>query len=259
MMMGKQSDAFSNKTFIITGGASGIGLATARLLQNHGANVVLWDQNETQLTMLQTEMECHTVTVDVADVESVRAAIASTINVYGDIHGMIHSAGILRSGTFEDLDIETHRRTIEVNLIGTVVVSHAILPYLQKSQGSLVFLGSVSGVYGPPEYAAYGASKAGVLNFAQAMRIEQRRHKVHIGIVSPHSVDSPMLDEHNRQATFVRKFGLVHTPEQVASSIIKGIQRRRFMIFPNYKPRAVFWLSRYCHFASHQIMSYFWR
>lgn len=246
---------FEGKTYLITGGASGIGLATAKRLRERGANLILWDTNGGLLAQVAAPLEATIAVVDVTLEEDVRLAL----NSVSTLHGAIHAAGVLRSGLFETIDLHTHARIVETNLIGTLMVAHRTLALLQATQGSLVLLSSISGVYGTPEYASYAASKAGVLNFAQALRIEQAKHRLHIGVVMPHSVDTPMLDEANRQARFVQRFGMVHTADEVAQAIVRGIERRRFLILPGLKPKGIYWLSRYMSFASHRLMSYFWR
>lgn len=243
------------KTYLITGGASGIGLATAQRLRERGANLILWDTNGDLLAQVAAPLGATIAVVDVASEDEVRLALASVPT----LHGVIHAAGILRSGEFERIDLHTHRRMVQTNLIGTLVVSHAVLPLLQATGGSLVLMASISAVYGAPEYASYGATKAGVLNFAQALRIEQARHKLHIGVVLPHSVDTPMLDAVNRQAKFVQRFGMIHTADDVARAIVRGMECRRFLILPGLRPKGIYWLSRYMSFASHWIMSFFWR
>jgi short-subunit dehydrogenase len=120
-------------------------------------------------------------------------------------------------------------------------------------------MGSGSSYYGTPEFNTYGAAKAGVLNLAQALRIEVENSGVHVAVVNPLFVKSPMLDERNRRARYVRRFGMTHTPEQVARSIVRGIERRQFLIFPSLRPRINYLLTRQLHWLAHPIMRFFWR
>ncbi|MCQ3929251.1 MAG: short-chain dehydrogenase [Chloroflexi bacterium] len=252
---------FSGKNYLITGAASGIGLATARLLKQHGAVLVLWDFNAGALEQTAQELQCHFKVVDVAQPDAVQAGFAEAISQVGRLDGVIHSAGILRTGPFESLDIDTHRRTIEIDLFGAVAVAYAALPYLKQSHGSLIFLGSGSAFWGTAEFNSYGAAKAGVLNLAQALRTELAGTGVHVGVVNPLFVGSPMLDETNRQAKYIRRFGIVHTPEQVAEAILKGLDKRRFMIWPSpiLKTRGMYWATRHLHFAAPLLMRLLWR
>ena len=149
---------------------------------------------------------------------------------------------------------------MEVNLFGSMLIAHRVLLYLRSTRGSLILMYSVSAFYGPPEYASYGASKACVLTFAQALRIELAATGIHIGVVSPHSVDTPMLDERNRRSPFVQRFGTPHTAEEVAEAILRGVECRQFMIWPGRQPRLIFWLSHFLNPPlSHQVILRLWQ
>jgi len=239
---------FRDKGFIVTGGASGIGLATARLLKANGAKLVLWDQNAEALTKAADELGAKAFPLDISRPENVETAMRESLSPLGGLHGVVHAAGILRAGTFDQIDIHEQRRMIEVNLIGTLNIAHAVLPHLSQSRGSLVMLASSSAFYGPPEYAAYGASKAGILSIAQSLRIELAGSGVHIGVVSPLFVKTPMIDGYNGNTRLIRSrspFFDLRPPEFIAPYILNGIARRQFMIFPGWRTRLLYWMSRY--------------
>lgn len=239
---------FTDKGFIVTGAASGIGLATARLLKANGAQLMLWDQNTDALTKSADELGAKAFPLDISRPENVETAMSESLAYLGSLHGVIHAAGILRAGMFHQIDLAEQRRMIEVNLIGTLNITHAALPHLTQSRGSLVMLASSSAFYGPPEYVAYGASKAGVLSLAQSLRIELAGSGVHIGVVSPLFVKTPMIDGYNGDTHLIRSrspFFDLRPPEAIAPYILKGITRRQFMIFPGWRTRLLYWMSRY--------------
>jgi short-subunit dehydrogenase len=247
---------FKNQRFIITGAASGIGLSVARRLKAEGAWLALWDANAEGLRALAPELGAARSTVDVTQLEAVRSALAEAKALLGGIDGMFHAAGILNAGLFEQVEVEAHRQVAEVNLFGTINVAHAVLPCLRQSRGSLVLMASSSAFYGPPEYAVYGATKAGVLNFAQALRAELSGSGVHVGVVSPLFVATPMLRGYNGQTRLIRSRSFLfstHTPDFVAARILDGIARRRFMILPGWRERALFQTSRYLSFMMHPL------
>lgn len=247
---------FANQNFIVTGAASGIGLATARLLHQRGARLALWDRNAEALEQAARELDAQAMCVDITQSSEVETAVNQSRDTLGALHGVVHSAGVLRAATFHDAPLEAHRRTIEVNLIGTINVAYATLPLLKESRGSLVLLASTAAFYGPPEYTSYGASKAGVLNFAQALRVELAGTGVYVGVVCPLFVSSPMLTGYNGNTRLFRSRSPlldVRPPEAVASAILDGIARRRFMIWPGWKPRLIFWLSRYASAVGHPL------
>lgn len=249
-------DAFAGQGYIVTGAASGIGLATARLLKARGARLALWDQNAPALATAAEALEAHACPVDVTDGAAVQAAADESVARLGGLRGVVHAAGILRAGLFEDVSLEAHRQTVEVNLIGTLNVAYATLPHLKAARGSLALVASTASLAGPPEYAAYGASKAGVLSLAQSLRVELAADGVHVGVVCPLFVQTPMLAGYNGSTRLIRSRSLlfdVWTPEAVAAVIARGIERRRFFIWPGWRPRLIFWLSRYASFLSYPL------
>lgn len=239
---------FSDQGFIVTGAASGIGQATARLLKSHGARLALWDQNPSALQKTADELDAKAFALDITQPASVEQSAQESIAYLGSLRGVIHAAGILHTGTFGKIPLEEQRRIIEVNLIGTLNIAYAVLPHLQESRGSLVMLASSSAFYGPPEYVAYGASKAGVLSVAQSLRVELAGSGVHIGVVCPLFVKTPMIDGYNGDTHIIRSrspFFDLRPPEAVAPYILNGITQRHFMIYPGWRARLLYWMSRY--------------
>ena len=146
-----------------------------------------------------------------------------------------------------------------MNLLGTLAMAQVAIPHLQQTKGSLVLMSSSAAFYGLPEFSTYSASKAGVLSFAQALRFEQEQYGVHIGVVCPMAVDTPMVTpEHWENARLYPSTGYAHTAEDVAHAIQRGIQKRDFMIWANLRSRFLFWLSRYFSFLSHRVVRYLW-
>lgn len=241
--------------YLITGAASGIGLATARLLRQKEAELILWDTQAEPLAQATSELDAQSSVVDVTQPEQVRDALQGVSN----LHGVLHSAGILRTGLFEEIPLQEHCRMVDVNLKGTLIIAYHTLPLLKITRGSLILMASGSAFYGTPEFASYGAAKGGVLTLAQALRIEWEPYGIHIGVVSPLFVASPMLDERNSRARLVQKYGKIHTPKQVAQAIVRGMERRQFLIFPNWRPKALYWVSRSLFPFAHRFMRGKWK
>lgn len=255
------ADEFRGQPYLVTGAASGIGLAVARRLTGLGARLALWDRDADGLDEAARQLQpAFTRAGDVGLVDVVARGMTLTLEHLGGLRGVIHSAGILRTGSFEALPIEEHHRVIETNLLGTINVAHAALPALRQTRGSLIMLGSVSAFYGSPEYASYGATKAAINNFAQALRVEYADQGVHIGVANPLFVDSPMFRQRNQPRLVRARSPLtkIYTPEQTADAIIGGIERRSPMIWVGGRSRLIWWLSRYAAFAGHAIMSRSW-
>lgn len=257
------ADVFKDQPYLITGAASGIGLATARALAARGARLALWDRNADAVEAVADDLKAVTFRAcDVSLTDVVPRHWAATLDKLGGLRGVVHSAGVLRTGLFDALDPHQHRAIVEVNLIGTINVAHAAMPALRASRGSLILLGSTSGFYGCPEYSTYGATKAAILNLAQTLQIEAAPHGVHIGVANPLFVNTPMIAETGGRSRLLEQaspFNHTYQPEQVAAALLKGIERREFMIWVGRRPRLVYLLTRYADFLSGRLMARTWR
>jgi short-subunit dehydrogenase len=250
------SSTLMGKRCIVTGAASGIGQASARLLKAQGARLALWDRDAAGVEQMAAELDAPAFVVDVTDASAVTAAVEQSAAALGGLDMALHCAGILHTRTFEQIPLAEQRRMIEVNFIGTVTVAYAALPHLRHTRGSLIMLASLSAFYGAPEYAVYGATKAAVLSFAQALRVELAGSGVHVGVVCPLFVNTPMIAGYNGSTHLIRsRSPLFNTsePGQVAAVMLQGVQRRAFMIFPGWRTRLIFWITRYAHFLNHPV------
>jgi short-subunit dehydrogenase len=242
------ADPFSGTTYVVTGAASGIGAATSEALRARGANVATID--------LAGEVD-HAL--DVTDAAAVRAAFDAIAAEHGEISGVVHSAGILSTGPFAELDVERQLAIVHVNVGGTVSVAHAAIAHLRATRGSLVMMGSASGFQGPPEYATYGATKAAVITLAQSLRIELEDDGIHVATCNPLFTATPMLGKPEEGAALLRSMGAVHTADEVAAAIVRGIERRSPMILPGFKPKAMRFADNWLGGLGHTIMRLTWR
>jgi NAD(P)-dependent dehydrogenase (short-subunit alcohol dehydrogenase family) len=175
---------------VVTGGSSGIGLATARLLRDRGARVAVLD-----LSSPPDEDALSFVVADVSDDASVRAAVASVAGDLGGIDIVVNNAGIGAQGTVEDNDDDEWRRVLEVNLLGMVRVSRAALPYLRRSaHAAIVNVCSVVATAGVPNRALYSASKGAVLSLTLAMAADHVREGIRVNCVNPGTADTPWIE-----------------------------------------------------------------
>ncbi len=125
---------FLGKNFLVTGGGSGIGLATARLLKSAGrAGLQFGMSTRQRWQRSQRSLDALTATVDTTNGEQVVSAMQQVATSMGGLDGVVHCAGILKTGLFEQIPLEAHRRIVEVNLIGTLNVVYAALPFLRES------------------------------------------------------------------------------------------------------------------------------
>lgn len=190
-----------DRVAVIVGGASGIGLASARCFASEGANVVLWDfaRNTSEIAnVLANEypVRCSGYEVDVADNASVLDAISVTLRDFGRVDHLVHCAAI-GSGKFgfpfTNLQPADWPRTLEVNVMGMVHVAHAVAPLMiERKSGTMVFLASVAGQIGSQTDPPYSASKAANINFAQCLAKDLALHGVRVNTVCPGMVRTPL-------------------------------------------------------------------
>ena len=216
---------FSGLVAVVTGGASGIGLATARLLAERGATVAVLDLAHDGLPE-----PLHGFTADVSDRTSVGAAIEAVAERFGGIDIVVNNAGISAVGTVEANDDAEWARVLSINVTGMARVTAAALPHLRRSNAaSVVNLCSIAALNGLPERALYGASKGAVLALTYALATDHVREGIRVNCVSPGTVHTPFVDRmlagfadpvKERAALDARQAtGRMVTPEEVAGAI----------------------------------------
>ncbi|RZL77105.1 MAG: SDR family NAD(P)-dependent oxidoreductase, partial [Sphingomonas sp.] len=185
------------QSILITGAASGIGLATARRFVAQGWRVGCFDVDRAGLARLGSEIgeAGYVATLDVSDVSAVHAEIAA----FGEWSGgtldiLFSNAGIDAKGSFDTMDWERIVRVIQVNLMGTFAVIRAGLPLLKRTSNSLCLVtASASAIVGAPGMAAYSASKSAVRSLVEALAVEFASSGVRAADILPGIVDTGML------------------------------------------------------------------
>ncbi|MGW1007792.1 SDR family NAD(P)-dependent oxidoreductase [Streptomyces sp. NPDC002520] len=181
--------ALDGLTALVTGGASGIGLATARLLSERGADVTVLDLDPSDV-----HAPLRGFTADVADDQSVRAAVHTAAEALGGIDILVNNAGIGAAGTVEDNPDEQWHRVLDVNVLGIVRTTRAALPYLRRSaSASVINTCSIAATAGLPQRALYSASKGAILSLTLAMAADHVREGIRVNCVNPGTVDTPWV------------------------------------------------------------------
>lgn len=227
-----------NKVVIITGSSIGIGRTMAQEMCKEGAKVVLNARNEKRLERTFEELKeigCEVTAIagDVSKTEDCQKLIDHAINTFGQIDVIVNNAGISMEGSFEDLPPDVFRKVIEVNYLGSIYPTKAAIPYLKKTKGSVIFMGSAAGIRGIPNHAAYSSSKMSLTAIAEALKIELKQSGIHIGLAyvgfTENDKEKTIYDKDgNIVPQPKRDFIKAEPQEVVAKRIIKMIENRTF-------------------------------
>ena len=187
---------FAGRTAVVTGGASGLGKASAARIVAEGGKVVLWDLNADALKKAAEEVGAtHVVALDVADPDAVAVAAEASNKTLGKIDILIASAGITGATVpVHEFPIDSWKRVVDINLNGVFYCSREIVPFmLANGYGRIVNVASVAGKEGNPNASAYSASKAGVIGFTKSLGKELAGKGVIANALTPATFESPIL------------------------------------------------------------------
>jgi NAD(P)-dependent dehydrogenase (short-subunit alcohol dehydrogenase family) len=235
------SAQFQGRVALVTGGASGIGQAVSRMLAHSGAAVAVADvDGDAAAAVVQDLDNAIAVTVDVADPESVRAAVQSTVDHFGGLHAAVNSAGITGPGVgITAYEPSQWHRVIEVNLNGVFHCLRYELPAIVAAGGgAVVNLASVLGTVGVPTSSAYVAAKHGVIGLTKAAALEYSSQGVRINAVGPAFIDTPMLDSLSEETRAflpaLHPVGRLGTATEVAELVVFLLSDRASFIQGSY-------------------------
>lgn len=186
---------FKGQTVLITGAAVGIGRAAAIKFAQEGASVVLVDVNQKKLGEVKKELleytdEVLTFTCDVGEEKRVNQVVEQTIETFGKIDILVNNAALWRSwALFEETPIEEWKRFIDINIMGTVYFTKAVIVQMKKNQfGRIINIASVAGVYGNANMVNYSATKGAIIAMTKALAKEVAGYGITVNSISPGSV-----------------------------------------------------------------------
>ena len=220
-----------NKNIIVTGGASGIGLATVERCLQEGANLVIADLPGAANAQRARDLDgqypgrCLFLPVDVASTEQVDRLITDTVAQLGRLDGVFNNAGIGGMSPADSYADADFLRIVDINLSGVFRVARAALgPMYRQGSGSIVNCASVLGVFGQSLTAAYSAAKGGVVNLTRTLALEAAARGVRVNAIAPGYIDTPLLaglDAGMRQALIgLHPVGRLGRPEEVAHAAL---------------------------------------
>ena len=210
----------AGRRVLITGAAGGIGSAVVDRLVVEGAHVAAVDIRVPQQTGLAAALAC-----DVTSEAEVVAAIAAGYRSLGGIDAVVAGAGVQASAPTHELEFRTFRSVVDVSLLGTFLVTRAVLPHmLERGSGSIVTFGSTAAVCAAPGLAAYAAAKGAVLQFTRSIAVEYANRGVRANCLCPGGTMTPMMQQIDEQRTGRDHFREAHPigryarPEEIAGA-----------------------------------------
>jgi len=200
---------FKDKTVLVTGAASGIGLAAARRFLDEGARVLMLDIDEDKLKEAAAGLPQERVLAqvgDTADQDTAATAVKAAVEHFGGLHILINNAGVATEGDIMQTSEEDFARVMAVNVGGYFHMAKAAMPELVKTRGSIVMTSSVSGLGGDWNLFAYNTSKGAVSNMVRAMAMDAGKDGVRVNAVNPSFTDTGMTQDMMSDPELIAKF-----------------------------------------------------
>ena len=232
----------NGKVALITGGARGVGAEVARRLHARGAHVVLTDVDEGALLDIAADLGSDrvlTVVADVCDLDAMQSATAQAVARFGGIDVVMANAGISTYGSVLRVDPKAFRRLVDINVVGVFNTVRAALPSVIERRGYVLIVSSAAAFAASPGLAPYDAAKAGVEQFAHALRLEVAHHGVDVGCAHMLWIDTPLVREAKADLPSFRAMldalpgplGRTTSVEACGKAFVKGIENRKRQIY----------------------------
>lgn len=254
----------AGRVVVVTGGASGIGLATARAFAAQGASVALLDRDveaaDAQASRLAAEgHRALAVACDVRDEAACQAAMERVVGALGGLDVLVNNAGVAHRSLFAETSPDVLRRVMDVNFFGAVSCTRAALPTLLARRGTVVAISSVAGFAPLVGRTGYAASKHALHGFFDSLRSEVGHRGVRVMMVCPSftdtAIDRNAVAGDGRPAPIGKAVvGALATPEQIAEAIVEGVRRGSERVLPTPVSRSAWWLSRVAPGAYARVM-----
>lgn len=257
---------FDGKLVFITGGSSGIGLATAELLAREGSDVVVFARGRERLEEAVRRLEAERKRpaqrfafrqMDVSDHDEVMRVMGEAVAGFGPPDILINSAGRAYPDYFENIGYRQFDETMKVHAYGAWNTVSALVPQMKQRGGYIVNVTSALGFLGAFGYADYCPSKFAIIGLSEVLRSELARYGIGVSVVCPPDTDTPGFEVENRtkpeETVAISEGGGLMQPEEVAAALIKGVRKGRFYITPG-GARMLYYMKRFFPWVVDMVM-----
>ena len=226
--------SFKNKTVLITGGASGIGLLMGqRVLEQQAARLIIWDVsneniNQAKEKLHQYHNRVHCYSLNIAEPGQVNHAAQKVLQQFGPIDILINNAGIVVGKSFEHHSTDDINRTIAINLTGAMQVTRAFLPaMIDQQSGHIVNIASAAGRMANPKMSVYAGSKWGLIGWSESLRVEMENNqsRIHVTTVEPSYIKTGMF-----AGVKPPLLTPLLEPEHISRAIIRAVQQNKIVL-----------------------------
>ncbi len=248
---------YNNKLVYITGGSSGIGFAIAQEFLREGASVLLIARDTGKLQAAQEKLSASfpegekrvaICSLDIARYDDVVKELKGKMETTGVPDVLVNGAGMAYPDYFDRIPHEIFVKTIEINLIGTWNVISTVVPAMKEKGGHLVTISSMAGFVGTFGYAAYSASKFGIIGYSEVLKGELKPYGIAVSVLCPPDTDTPQLEQEDRtkppETRAISGNVKLMKPETVARVLLKGMRKGKFMILPGGMNKLTYLLKR---------------
>ncbi len=219
----------NNKTAIITGGATGIGLACARLFTREGARVAIFGRRQDRLDQARKQIGDSVLAVqgDITHEQDIQRLVDTTLKELGQVDILINNAGTFAGGPLHETDAEAWDRVFNINMTGVFQLTRRVLPSMvEQGSGSIIHISSILGMVAMPQTAAYNASKGALNQFSKSIAVEYGAQGIRSNALCPGMIETEMTEELRQDTALMAEWikdyplGRFGQPEEVAQACL---------------------------------------